>query len=307
MNILKKYLTIMLLLGLTCPATACNSSSSSEDEVPPHLKPENPEEPVRDYYPKTDGATRLVTYNVGIFNKYIKDDYQLIADMMKEIDADAICMNELDNNTNRTRHVYQLKHFASLMGSWDFEYGAAMPYDGGEYGDAVLSKHPIIETRSYRLPCAASQPGEDRSLCVIRVEIDGKDLYVASTHLDHLSGDASRLVQANEIRRIRDTELDGDLILAGDLNAIPSSNVIATMTAFLTNVGTIDQYTFPSENPTRKIDYILYAPIGHFSVQNCTVVSRSDQQVDGVDASDHRPVVADIRFQTEEDLPENQE
>ena len=43
MNILKKYLTIMLLLGLTCPATACNSSSSSEDEVPPHLKPENPE------------------------------------------------------------------------------------------------------------------------------------------------------------------------------------------------------------------------------------------------------------------------
>lgn len=119
-------------------------------------------------------------------------------------------------------------------------------------------------------------------------------------------GDASRLV-GNEIRRIRDTELDGDLILAGDLNAIPSSNVIATMTAFLTNVGTIDQYTFPSENPTRKIDYILYAPIGHFGVQNCTVVSRSDQQVDGVDASDHRPVVADIRFQTEEDLPENQE
>ena len=55
MNRLKKYLTIMLLLGLTCPATACNSSSSSEDEVPPHLKPENPEEPVRDYYSKTDG------------------------------------------------------------------------------------------------------------------------------------------------------------------------------------------------------------------------------------------------------------
>ena len=296
---MKKYLMTLLTLGLACNAAACMEDEPFYDtEIPPHVSIDNS---------KGEGVTRLVTYNVGIFNKYIKDDYQLIADMMKEIDADAICMNELDNNTNRTRHVYQLKHFASLMGSWDFEYGAAMPYDGGEYGDAVLSKHPIIETRSYRLPCAASQPGEDRSLCVIRVEIDGKDLYVASTHLDHLSGDASRLVQANEIRRIRDTELDGDLILAGDLNAIPSSNVIATMTAFLTNVGTIDQYTFPSENPTRKIDYILYAPIGHFGVQNCTVVSRSDQQVDGVDASDHRPVVADIRFQTEEDLPENQE
>ena len=51
MNMLKKYLTMMLLLGLACPATACNSSSSSEDEVPPHLKPETPEEPGRDYYP----------------------------------------------------------------------------------------------------------------------------------------------------------------------------------------------------------------------------------------------------------------
>ena len=296
---MKKYLMTLLTLGLACNAAACMEDEPFYDtEIPPHASIDNS---------KGEGVTRLVTYNVGIFNKYIKDDYQLIADMMKEIDADAICMNELDNNTNRTRHVYQLKHFASLMGSWDFEYGAAMPYDGGEYGDAVLSKHPIIETRSYRLPCAASQPGEDRSLSVIRVEIDGKDLYVASTHLDHLSGDASRLVQANEIRRIRDTELDGDLILAGGLTSIPRSNVLATMNELLTNVGTIDQYTFPSENPTRKIDYILYAPIGHFGVQNCTVVSRSDQQVDGVDASDHRPVVADIRFQTEEDLPENQE
>ena len=44
------------------------------------------------------------------------------------------------------------------------------------------------------------------------------------------------------------------------------------------------------------------SPIEHFGVQNCQVVSRGDQQVGGVDASDHRPVIADIRFQTEEDI-----
>ena len=230
-----------------------------------------------------------------------------LAEVIRRQNPDFVTLNEVDAFTNRTgKDVHQARDLAAKLGM-EWHFSKAIDRDGGEYGDAVLSKHPILETRSYRLPCAASQPGEDRSLCVIRVEIDGKDLYVASTHLDHLSGDASRMVQANEIRRIRDTDLGVDLILSGDLNAIPSSNVIATMTAFLTNVGTIDQYTFPSENPTRKIDYILYAPIGHFGVQNCTVVSRSDQQVDGVDASDHRPVVADIRFQTEEDLPENQE
>ena len=74
------------------------------------------------------------------------------------------------------------------------------------------------------------------------------------------------------------------------------------MTSFLTNTGPIDQYTFPSDDPDRKIDYIMYAPIEHFGVQNCQVVSRGDQQIDGVDASDHRPVIADIRFRTDEDI-----
>ena len=115
---MKKYLMTLLMLGLACNAAACMEDEPFYDtEIPPHASIDNS---------KGEGVTRLVTYNVGIFNKYIKDDYQLIADMMKEIDADAICMNELDNNTNRTRHVYQLKHFASLMGSWDNENRPAM-------------------------------------------------------------------------------------------------------------------------------------------------------------------------------------
>lgn len=36
---------------------------------------------------KAPGVTRLVTYNVGVFNKYIRDDYRLVADMMREIGA----------------------------------------------------------------------------------------------------------------------------------------------------------------------------------------------------------------------------
>ena len=229
-------------------------------------------------------------------------DLDAIAEVIRRQNPDFVTLNEVDVFTNRTgKDVHQACDLAEKLGM-EWHFSKAIDRDGGEYGDAVLSKYPILEKRSYRLPCAAEQPGEDRSLCVIRVQIDGKDLYVASTHLDHLSGDASRLVQATEIRRIRDTELEGDLILCGDLNAIPSSNVIATMTSFLTNTGPIDQYTFPSDDPSRKIDYIMYAPIEHFGVQNCQVVSRGDQQVGGVDASDHRPVIADIRFQTEEDI-----
>ena len=288
---MKRILTAAALLLVVA---ACNKDENYNDKYGD-----------RAVIPPKGQSLRVMTYNIygaRATSPANAADLDAIAEVIRRQNPDFVTLNEVDVFTNRTgKDVHQARDLAEKLGM-EWHFSKAIDRDGGEYGDAVLSKYPILEKRSYRLPCAAEQPGEDRSLCVIRVQIDGKDLYVASTHLDHLSGDASRLVQATEIRRIRDTELEGDLILCGDLNAIPSSNVIATMTSFLTNTGPIDQYTFPSDDPSRKIDYIMYAPIEHFGVQNCQVVSRGDQQVGGVDASDHRPVIADIRLQTEEDI-----
>ena len=288
---MKRILTAAALLLVVA---ACNKDENYNDKYGD-----------RAVIPPKGQSLRVMTYNIygaRATSPANAADLDAIAEVIRRQNPDFVTLNEVDVFTNRTgKDVHQACDLAEKLGM-EWHFSKAIDRDGGEYGDAVLSKYPILEKRSYRLPCAAEQPGEDRSLCVIRVQIDGKDLYVASTHLDHLSGDASRLVQATEIRRIRDTELEGDLILCGDLNAIPSSNLIATMTSFLTNTGPIDQYTFPSDDPSRKIDYIMYAPIEHFGVQNCQVVSRGDQQVGGVDASDHRPVIADIRFQTEEDI-----
>ena len=288
---MKRILTAAALLLIVA---ACNKDENYNDKYGD-----------RAVIPPKGQSLRVMTYNIygaRATSPANAADLDAIAEVIRRQNPDFVTLNEVDVFTDRTgKDVHQARDLAEKLGM-EWHFSKAIDRDGGEYGDAVLSKYPILEKRSYRLPCAAEQPGEDRSLCVIRVQIDGKDLYVASTHLDHLSGDASRLVQATEIRRIRDTELEGDLILCGDLNAIPSSNVIATMTSFLTNTGPIDQYTFPSDDPSRKIDYIMYAPIEHFGVQNCQVVSRGDQQVGGVDASDHRPVIADIRFQTEEDI-----
>ena len=54
-------------------------------------------------------TVRLVTYNAGTFNKYIADDYPLVAEMMREVGADAVCLNELDSCTTRTGGVFQLE------------------------------------------------------------------------------------------------------------------------------------------------------------------------------------------------------
>lgn len=274
----------LLTLGLACNAAACMEDEPFYDtEIPPHTSIDNS---------KGEGVTRLVTYNVGIFNKYIKDDYQLIADMMKEIDADAICMNELDNNTNRTRHVYQLKHFASLMGSWDFEYGAAMPYDGGEYGEGVTTRKKAVNKFSVALPKGVG--AEPRVLVVMEME----DYVICTSHLDHVSSEA----QLGQVELITKTmkERYGDsgkpVFLGGDMNATPSSETgkllqkdweILTITGF---------GTFPSDNPSKCIDYIMQLK-GHAEVRSRRLADPALVQVGRRDES-LGPPAGDARHQT---------
>ena len=58
-----------------------------------------------------------MTYNVGVFTKYISDgSYQMIADMMTEGKADLVGISELDSCTVRTGRVFQLKKFAETDG-----------------------------------------------------------------------------------------------------------------------------------------------------------------------------------------------
>ena len=264
MNRLKKYLTIMLLLGLTCPATACNSSSSSEDEVPPHLKPETPEEPGRDYYPKADGATRLVTYNVGVFTKYISDgSYQMIADMMTEGKADLVGISELDSCTVRTGRVFQLKKFAGLMGKeWSYEYSRAMAYQGGAYGDGIASREKPV--RTFAAPLPKGDGAEPRVMVVMEFGGSKKPVF-----------------------------------LGGDFNARPDSPTISKLKTgwtVLTPHGASD-FTHSSQAPNKCIDYIL---LWNGNGAKCDVVGTKIMldfnKGDIKRASDHIPVLVDVKF-----------
>lgn len=226
-------------------------------------------------------------------------DLDAIAEVIKKQDPDFVALQEVDVYTNRTgKDVHQAKDLAEKLGM-EWHFSRAIDRDGGEYGDALLSKHPIVEKLSFNLPCAASLPGEQRSVCCIKVNLDGKDFTVISTHLDHLSDDTNRILQANELRTII-SNIGGDIIMAGDLNAIPSSEVMSIIGSYMI-FGSRAQgmYTFPSNKPDRTIDYILYTPIESFAIDSYKVVSREDQTVNGLDASDHRPVVATIRVKTE--------
>ena len=239
LELMKKYLMPLLMLGLACTAAACMEDEPIYDtEIPPHVTIDNS---------KGEGVTRLVTYNVGIFNKYIKDDYQLITNKKKEIKKNTISMNVLVNNSNRTRHVYQLKHFASLMGSWDFEYGAAMPYDGGEYGEGVTTRKKAVNKFSVALPKGVG--AEPRVLVVMEME----DYVSCTSHLYHVSSEAQRGQGELSTKTMKERYGDSGkpVFLGGDMNATPSSETGKLLQKdweilTITGLGTL-----PSDKPTK--------------------------------------------------------
>jgi endonuclease/exonuclease/phosphatase family metal-dependent hydrolase len=163
-------------------------------------------------------------------------------------------------------------------------FGKAMDYAGGGYGEAVLTRHPIIYTKNNPLPHTPN--AEPRAALEIQIELPGGEKVVfVGTHLDHLRDQINRMNQAG---RINELYLDNNLpmILAGDLNAAPGSDPINLLSSQWAYAAQDDpQPTMPSVRPRRKIDYIMYKPKKRWKVIEVRVI---DEKV----ASDHCPVFA---------------
>jgi len=113
-------------------------------------------------------------------------------------------------------------------------FGKNIPRDGGEYGNAVLSRFPIVCSRNYLLP-NRGLTHEQRGLLEVKVELDGQPLAFYSTHFHHKTAEPRDRLDAVPVVRCALGRLDQPAILAGDLNARPSSEEITRIMGFLTD------------------------------------------------------------------------
>jgi endonuclease/exonuclease/phosphatase family metal-dependent hydrolase len=162
-------------------------------------------------------------------------------------------------------------------------YSVASDYGNGlKFGNAVLSRHPILEQRSFQLPGVES--GETRSLLYALCQTPHGSLPVFCTHLNwkfHQGAIRQRQVAFIAERIAELAPIDGPHlppVLMGDFNAAPNADEIR----FLTGLCAIDGktvyfadawafagagpgYTYDRENeyarkarePSRRIDYIF--------------------------------------------------
>ena len=101
-------------------------------------------------------SLRVMTYNIHIGKGMDgKADLARIAGVIKSADVDVVALQEVDVKTRRSGvESDQLKELAKLTGMHGV-FAKARDFDGGEYGQAVLSRRPITQntpTPSYVTP-----------------------------------------------------------------------------------------------------------------------------------------------------------
>lgn len=227
---------------------------------------------------------RVLSYNIhhgeGVDGKL---DLPRIAEVIKSVQPDLVALQEVDRGTQRTNRVDQPAELARLTGL-NVAFGGNIIHQGGDYGNAVLSRLPIRRYKNHLLP--SLDGGEQRGVLEVEVEMpDGGGMLLLATHFDHRRDDRERLASAQAINDLLAERTNGPAVLAGDLNDVPDSQTLRRLEACWSRVNEQPLPTIPVDQPTRQIDFILFRPAERWKTIEVRVL---DEAV----ASDHRAIFA---------------
>jgi endonuclease/exonuclease/phosphatase family metal-dependent hydrolase len=218
---------------------------------------------------------KVLSFNI-LHGATTNHDFNLdvIAQVIIDANPDFVAMQEVDFKTKRAKK-YDLVTELGWRSKMTPLFGRAMPYDGGEYGEGVLSKYSFLMTRNVALPFS---PGNEprAALEITTVLPSGDTIAFIGTHLDHLRDETDKVAQAKKINQVFSKNIY-PTILAGDLNDVPGSKTINILEEFWTasydnrNI----EPTYPSVNPVKKIDYVMFYPEEKWKVLATEVIQDS--------------------------------
>jgi len=234
---------------------------------------------------------RVLSYNVhhceGVDRKL---DVERIAEVIRAVQPDIVALQEVDQNVQRSQSVDQPALLAELT-QMQVVFGANIPLQGGHYGNAILSRFPIASHHNHMLPNIENS--EQRG--VIEAVIDapaplGRLVFLA-THLDYRVDQRERLASAKMINDLIAKHGDSAAILAGDMNATPESETMRLFSTVWQTTNDSPKHTIPVNQPTKQIDFILFAPRAKWLAIETRVI---DEAV----ASDHRAIFSVLHRQS---------
>jgi endonuclease/exonuclease/phosphatase family metal-dependent hydrolase len=263
----------------------------------------------------------VVTWNVGWRFGNWQVRQTPIAVTLERTGADIICLQEVWAE-QRDGGDDQAAMLADQLHMHHVRHETASNHEVS-FSNAVLSRWPIIESTNIVLPNSTGQPGHRRAVHAA-ISTPRGTMHVVTTHLDHrFDGSATRTAQLDTICAYiaalqRNPATDFPVIFAGDLNAVPDSDEIRTLTgrrpphvagqifsdAWEASGDGSPGYTWRRDNPllhlaqwpNRRLDY-LFTSWPRTTGQGTSIACRliGVDPIDGVMASDHAGVQAILR------------
>ena len=222
---------------------------------------------------------RLMTYNIKNANG-MDDicDFQRVANVINNASPDVVAIQEGDSMTSRSGQKYALGEIAERTQMYAY-FAPAIDFDGGKYGIGLLAKQIPVRLQTIALP------GREEARTLILAEFE--NYIYCCTHMSLTEEDRMKSL---EIVRSFVAPYKKPLFLAGDMNAEPESDFIKELQKDFQILSNPKQSTYPAPDPKETIDYItaLKSNANGFALI-------SSQVLDEPMASDHRPILVELR------------
>lgn len=240
---------------------------------------------------------KVLTYNIhraiGVDRRFRPER---IVRILQHYDADVVLLQEVDEGVPRSRELNLAQELAAAAGYPHFALGHNVSLKKGRYGNATLSRFPILRERNIDLSVA--QSWIRRGCQHTSLQVDGRSLEIFNVHL----GLSARERQIQIELLSRSHEFSGvaeetPMLVGGDFNDWRSllwptfTNGFGFRCATDSKTGRRGAIaTYPSFSPQGGLDRIYFrGSLKLVGARRCRL------QVSRV-ASDHLPVIADFEL-----------
>jgi endonuclease/exonuclease/phosphatase family metal-dependent hydrolase len=205
-----------------------------------------------------------------------------IASVIRAMDADIIGLQEVD--THIMHHEgHQLDYIVQNTG-YNVVIGSTMRREDADYGNAILSRVPILRSKKYDLTVRDFEP---RGALEVDLEIHGHLVRIINTHLGLRYHERRRQVAA--LLEIIEAEKDVPMILIGDFNEwVPM--IGSTLKLRRRFAHTKGLRTFPSRRPMFGLDKVFV------DIKKLLIRTEVCGNPLTMRASDHLPVKAYLKL-----------